>query len=424
MSCLKYIIIVFIGLCCLALASCRSIRGYNSKPAKNSVFDGKDQVEINVIAYHENDSVTRVFYRIATDHLMFKKKDTTSLFYSNVFIGCKLLPDINSRTIIDSTSIAVVTKFPEVNESNYVEGSFSLKLKRTSFAYLDLWVIDRNKNIEYTCPITIDKYNDLVEQNFLVYSNNKLAYKNTFYAGEEVVIASSLNKQKTIYVDCFHKDFSLALPPFSTQKPDEFKYKPDSTFNLTLDQNIHMTMPSHGFYHIKADASGDDGISLFTFERSYPGVNNIDEMINCTRYIMRSEEFESCKNASDQKACIDNFWLSIAGSNERARELLKKYYGRVKEANKKYTSYTQGWKTDRGMISIIFGEPINTYRSKSEEIWVYGPESDVNSLRFIFKKTENPFSNNDFILIRSYVYKEPWYTAVDFWRQGRLSIEK
>lgn len=420
----KHILLVVFAWFLITVSGCRSINGYNSKPSKNSAFtDDKNQVDIDVVAYHLNDSVTKVFFRLATENLMYKRVDTTQNFYSNLLVSCKLLPDINSRNIIDSASVALIKRFPEVNESKVIEGSFILKVKQLNYGYLDLWVVDRHKNLKHTKAVSVSKINSSVDQNFLVFQNEKLTYKNTFYAGEEVVIQSERNKQNYVYVDCFKDEFKIALPPFSNQKPDEFKYKPDSTFKLLLDQNLSIQMPVKGFYHLKADQYSFDGLSLYTFERSYPGVNDINEMINCTRYIMSKEEFETCKNSNDQKACIDHFWLNIAGSNERAKELLKKYYSRVKEANIRFTSYTQGWKTDRGMISIIFGEPINVYKSKSEEIWVYGPESDVNSLRFVFKRTDNPFSSNDYILQRSYMFKEPWYTAVDYWRQGRLSIE-
>src|SRR5205085_2026998 len=81
--------------------------------------------------------------------------------------------------------------------------------------------------------------------------------------------------------------------------------------------------------------------------------------------------------------------LGIGGSNERARELLKRYYGRVKEANRNFTSYCEGWKTDRGMIFIIFGPPVNVYHSRRDEVWVYGNEANPGALRFIFNKLEN-----------------------------------
>jgi hypothetical protein len=103
--------------------------------------------------------------------------------------------------------------------------------------------------------------------------------------------------------------------------------------------------------------------------------------------------------------------------------LLKRYYGRVKEANKYYTSYTQGWKTDRGMVFVVFGKPTNMYMTSKGEVWVYGMETSMNSIRFVFNKTENPFSDNDYILERSQFFKDPWYSAVDYWRQGHVYMD-
>jgi GWxTD domain-containing protein len=125
---------------------------------------------------------------------------------------------------------------------------------------------------------------------------------------------------------------------------------------------------------------------------------------------MSKEEFESCKQAQEKKAAIDKFWLTIGGSNERARELLKRYYGRVKEANKYFSSYTQGWKTDRGMIFIIYGHPTNNYRASGAEVWVYGTEGSPSAQRFVFKKTQNPFSlktQNSIIVDQSIRLEDP-----------------
>ncbi len=355
---------------------------------------------------------------------MFKKADSNQVFYSQLQTSYKLLPDINSRNIIDSASKLFLIKYQANEEQLPFKSSFKIKLNSLPFAYIDFWVMDKQKNIKYKSPVFVNKKNKLVEQNYLVLQNGSIAYKNTFSKGDNIQVISSQNTGKIITVECFLHDFPIALPPFSLQKVDDLKYKPDSVYQVQLKDTINLLMPEKGFYHLRSDINSFEGLTVYAYEKSFPGVKDIDEMINCTRYIMRKEEYEACKKSSNPKEAIDNFWLTIAGSNERARELLKKYYGRVKDANKRYTSHTQGWKTDRGMIYVIFGEPINTYSSKNDEIWVYGPETDLNALRFVFKKTDNPFSDNDYVLQRSVIYKEPWYTAVDFWRQGKIYIQK
>jgi len=405
--------------------SCSSSKGYHAKPAKGGIFNSENPIpDIHTVIYHVNDSVSELHFKIHSTNLMYKKADSNQVFYAQVLVGFKVLPDINSRNILDSAARFYYQAFSKNEENPFIAGVLSFKLKSTSFAYMDLWITDKNKNIKYSHPIFINKKNNLVEQNYLLNKDGKVAYRNTFYIGETITIASAQNVGKVLSVECFLHDFNIAAPPFSLQKQDDLKYKPDSVFGLIMKQGLELVMPPKGFYHIRADVNSFEGVSIYTYEKSFPGVSDIDEMINCTRYIMRREEFDECKKATNQKEAIDNFWLTIAGSNERAKEILKKYYGRVKEANKRYTSYTQGWKTDRGMIYIIYGEPVNTYSSRNDEIWVYGPETDVNALRFVFKKTDNPFSNNDYVLQRSQTYKDSWYMAVDYWRQGKMHIQR
>ena len=103
-----------------------------------------------------------------------------------------------------------------------------------------------------------------------------------------------------------------------------------------------------------------------------------------------------------------------------------------------FTSHLEGWKTDRGMISIIFGPPSYIRKTKSAEIWYYGQQSNSNlnaynslndpmriqssGLKFTFDKVSNPFSMNDYELDRNYSYKSSWYRAVESWRKGKVYI--
>ena len=71
------------------------------------------------------------------------------------------------------------------------------------------------------------------------------------------------------------------------------------------------------------------------------------------------------------------------------------------------------------MISIVYGPPSIVSKLSDKEIWIYGDENNINSLSFVFIKMNNPFTNNDFKLQRSPMYKSSWYKAVDSWRNGR-----
>lgn len=399
-------------------------RTYTSKPSKSIINPDSDLLEVNAVAHHINDSLTTVFLEVVNENLIYRRQDTSPAFYSELKITYKLLAEQNSKKIIDSSSYYVRDRAGESVSIKNLHSKFNVKARFGSSYYLSIEVLDVNKRTRYNKGMNIYKLNNFSSQNYLVSSKNEIVFKNNFRQNDELKISLSNTSLKNVTVEYFSKSFSLAAPPFSMKAADELKYKPDSIFTTELKNSIFsLIMPEKGFYHVKANEFNNEGLTLFTYDKTFPGVNDNDEMIDCTRYLMNKDEYDECKTASDKKDCIDNFWISIGGSNERARELLKKYYGRVKEANKYYTSYTQGWKTDRGMIFVVFGPPTNTYISNSDEIWTYGSESNINHLRFVFKKTVNPFSDNDLILERSQFFKEPWYTAVDYWRQGHIYLD-
>ena len=412
------IFIIFFG------SFCSSRKPFSEKPSKSISNPDSDLLEVNAVAYHTNDSTTAVFLEIINENLIYKRPDTSSSFYADTKISYKLLVEQGSKKIIDSSSYNINNRATENFELKSITSKFNLKAKRQENYYLDIQITDLNKKIKYTKGLNIYKKNNLSEQNFLITKNNLVSFKKNLLKNETVVVTYNNPELKQITVNYFIKEFGPARPPFSIQEADEFKYKPDSTIKINLTENeFKLIMPEQGFIHVTADESQLEGLTLFTYDITFPGVSNSDEMINCTRYIMNKEEFETCKNAEDKKAAIDNFWITIAGSKERARELLKRYYGRVKEANKYYSSYTQGWKTDRGIIYIVFGPPTSVYKNKNNETWVYGIESNPNSVHFNFIKTKNPFSDNDYIIERSVYLKDPYYTAVDYWRQGRIYLQ-
>lgn len=399
-------------------------RTYTTKPSKSVVNPDSDLLEVNASAYHINDSLTTVYLQIINENLVYRRPDTTSAFYSEVKVSYKLLPDYTSRKITDSSSYTLLDRAGENVTVKPITSLFNIKTPFGSDYYLEIQVLDINKKTKYTKALNIYKQNNFSSQNFLVTNKKEVAFKNTFLKGEIVEIKSRNSNLKQVQVDCFTKDFPIAAPPFSLKQADELKYKPDSVFTIDIQGNVFsVTMPEKGFYHIRANTVHEQGLTLYTYNKTFPGVSDVNEMIDCTRYIMNKDEFEECKNAADKKDCIDNFWVTVGGSNERAKELLKKYYGRVKEANKYYTSYTQGWKTDRGMIFAVFGPPTNSYLITKGEVWIYGMESNMNSLRFVFNKTLNPFSDNDYVLERSQFFKDAWYSAVDYWRQGHVYLD-
>ena len=146
------------------------------------------------------------------------------------------------------------------------------------------------------------------------------------------------------------------------------------------------------------------------------------QMIAASRFIMNKEEYQKLVDAPDKQTAIESFWMGLAGNGDRAKELIKRYYNRVQDANTFFSSHMEGWKTDMGMIYIIYGTPAKTYKTNNMETWEYNIQN-APPLTFRFEKINNPFSENRYKLQRSPQYKDPWTIAVSSWREGRVYLE-
>ena len=97
---------------------------------------------------------------------------------------------------------------------------------------------------------------------------------------------------------------------------------------------------------------------------------------------------------------------------------MRSYFRRVELANRYFTSYKEGWKTDRGMIYIIFGKPDTVFRFNDREVWDY--KNDRLEISFTFSRSSSLFDPDNFVLIREKKYENAWYEMIDLWRNARF----
>ena len=87
-------------------------------------------------------------------------------------------------------------------------------------------------------------------------------------------------------------------------------------------------------------------------------------------------------------------------------------------ANNYFTNYKEGWKTDKGMIFIIFGNPDEVYKNDVGELWIYRKNDNFPKMRFSFAKVPNIFTDDHYTLLRSHSYQNNWFKAIQLWRRG------
>jgi len=220
----------------------------------------------------------------------------------------------------------------------------------------------------------------------------------------------------------------LPPPPFSYQERKTFDYNADSIFSFNLDENYSgkVIFSNPGIYHFVTDTSDKEGLTIMKYNHNFPIFNDENNLIKSLRFITTKQEYDELLSANNLKLALDKYWLKCgSNSKERANVLIKNYYTRIEKCNTFFNTYDEGWKTDRGLVYLIFGEPNSVLRDNFSETWIYGDETNVmRQVKFIYTKVENPFTDNEYVLNRSEAYKEIWYRNVDAWRMGRVINEK
>jgi GWxTD domain-containing protein len=343
--------------------------------------------------------------------------DESGRSYIKVGINYQLVEDYESKHILDSSSILLV-------DSNYrmIDSLVKVRVQYPGKGVyiLKLELTDYNRIDAVSDYLVLDNTDENSRNNFIMKNDeDQLLFRKYVQAGEHFVIEYAGAPPQELLVRYYDRAFPLALPPFIEGDEQSFNYEADSIFIIPMfnGRTDHIKLVEEGFYHFQIDSNQRKGLTVFRFPGQFPAVTKPLELLGPLRYITTKKEYESIENAPDLKLAIDNYWLDVAGNPTRARAMIQKYYGRVVDANNYFTSYLEGWKTDRGLIYAVFGPPSIVYRGNGVEEWIYGEKGNANSMRLRFVKVTNPFSENDYSLIKSPSYKEKWYNIVNSWRR-------
>ena len=384
---------------------------------------GLNLIDPSYKIFHTNDTLTEVNFRLNSNNLLYTKKRNDTAFSANILIHYELT-NRGTKALTDSASLNF-TNFRQSKQQQFLDGLIPLKTTFGNSYELVLTVNDLNRDHYIKQKINIDRTDLYNDQNYLLLDSNKtVVFKNHFNSNDKVYIKKNeANPAKSIMLKYYSTKLPIAKPPFSAEADQEvIAFKPQLTSQLDFDSTNQLayTIQDKGLYHFQTSENIKTGPTLFNFQEHFPKVKNPENMIGPMRYISTKKEYAALTESEDKKLAVDNHWLDVAGSSDRARTLIREYYTRVESANNYFTSYIEGWKTDRGIIYIIYGVPNVVYKNRDYENWIYGEENNMMSISFTFHKVNNPASNNDYSLSRSPMYKNSWFRAVDSWRNGRI----
>lgn len=231
------------------------------------------------------------------------------------------------------------------------------------------------------------------------YSPSSIEYKGVDYGDEEVIQST---QRKLI-------EPGNVLIEFTFGQQERGNYRFEVTTNRPSD-----------------DANSFKARDFSVKSKNYPSIQSPRELAQPLIYLMGEDEYEEMMAINDPdslKQAVDRFWLRHVGNKSKAKSVIEKFYSRVEEANKQFSNFKEGWKTDPGMLYILMGPPWYVNRTLDEMHWSYSynrSEPDRNFYFFQprFKSEFFPFEH--FLFRRSQSYFTVQYQQVELWLSGLI----
>lgn len=260
-------------------------------------------------------------------------------------------------------------------------------------------------------------------------------------SNEPLTIQSRLlrfHSDTTIARPMNHREYSASSIQYKGIDYDDYIELASGIRLLTQDGSvsIEFTYPTfeRGNYRFEVETTSTDGKPIkkardFAIKSyNYPEIKNVLEFAYPLYYLMEKKQYEeliSIENKKEMKSEIDRFWLSHIGDPKTAKSVIELYYNRVEESNKLFSNYKEGWKTDLGMMYILFGPPWYEKSTLDQLSWGYSFNYEDPSKNFYFyspkiKSEYYPFKN--YILQRSSEYYSVYYQQIDLWLSGVILI--
>ena len=153
---------------------------------------------------------------------------------------------------------------------------------------------------------------------------------------------------------------------------------------------IPFTQHKRGRYKIEFSFLEDKQITSFSYgykTKNY-WTDDVDEVVSVMQYILPYSEYKKLRGKEDSEKwnTINKYWKDKDPSPKTPEnELLIELNERVRFSNKNFSILMHGWRSDRGRIYIIYGEPHIVDESYQDSMsyhyqkWVYS-----NGKEFIF----------------------------------------
>ncbi len=395
---------------------------YLYNPTKNSL-----NPRYNVTNISENETLLAV--KFFSDELYFSEANPQGVSMASILLTVKLFRTGQGRILAD-TACYNLSILKEENRPEYTY-RIPLKVKPGEEYLAEVKILDRIRFQVIQAFVTFNTLSNFNRYNFRAqghFGKNEI-FNPVLRINEYVNLVYLRGFIDSIYISYYKPYSEIPYPPSMLLPEKTIDYGPDTIIAIPYSDTIPMMFPRQGIYLLCAGRDINEGFTFLNLGPTFPSMTTPEVMIEPLAYLIIEDELSTLRDAPRPKVALDEFWIKCGGNVEKARELIRIYYTRVLYANQYFTSYTEGWRTDRGMIYIIYGPPDKVYKSSDGESWGYrkpviksswGTRYRVKEeyLFFNFKKKQNIFTENEFYLSRSETLVTLWDQAIASWKKG------
>ena len=323
---------------------------------KDNLFEAKYEVNIAIL----NDNNEKKSSQLFSDTIIVKKfGDTTSKIKKKIITTAFVLPFDNYTVTSSLKDLDVKLSGKKEQEINlkYLSKSTSLKIYEPIFLKegKGSWGFGLNK-----FPTVANR---VISDNNIISLNQYIVLNPGPYN-----ITMSVISQKTVqWEDSIDAVSEGDVVSHLANIPIKDIDKRDLTIKVVVTQNDSVSSKSFSF-KIK---------NTMLFD----GIDNIDTALAQMSYILTSKEKKELKNLKQSEK--EKFFRTVWAKRDpivktKVNELMEEYYSRVAFTEENFSRGTSGgWKSDMGMVYILFGKPddmvrsMNMQGSYNYETWYY-----------------------------------------------------
>lgn len=373
-----------------------------------------------------------VYYQVFNSDLLFIRNGDS--FRADYTLSASVYDNDNAPIANQSRNKEIVTKqyLKTLSLADFRTGQFNFDLPPGKYK-IDCHLVDNNsrktmkESLEATL-INYDNRNPQISGIEFVYAADTILYDSAFFKNGLTIIpnvgrlygedsSSSLNYYFEVYQGKLESDDIQIETKILDQKLNtvyndtlsaEFEDSFLAQYRKTALRNL-----KQGEYTLEIILKGRRGRPVDEIRETFyifwspeaMVLNDPKTAVQQLKYVAASnemKEIEKCENSRERLILWQKFWDQrdpTPGTIENEAKI--GYYRRIEHANRRFTVMRrEGWKTDRGMIYIMYGEPdqIEDYpfelNRRAYQVWhYYNADNKVREFLFI-----DEWGNNDFIL--------------------------